>query len=197
MRINVSVSVNVSRSSLLQRYFAEDFFQTVGTNRHYFRWLVIGPARSGSPWHIDPHKVQSIVIKSFMFCDHVVDSSNPCTDVRLERSDLWEKAVAPIPSWRHSPRQGFHSLFLGTFLTLPGVILTEDDDGSDKFLASKPLKWLIEHYPFIPPENRPIEVTQLPGELIYVPSGWWHMVLNLVRAYTSTNLLLFFFFCIL
>jgi hypothetical protein len=37
-------------------------------------------------------------------------------------------------------------------------------------------------------------VTQLPGELIYVPSGWWHMVLNLVRAYTSTNLLLFFFF---
>lgn len=34
--------------------FQEDFFDVLDKNRPSFRWLVIGPARSGASWHVDP-----------------------------------------------------------------------------------------------------------------------------------------------
>ncbi|CAI5494213.1 unnamed protein product [Closterium sp. Naga37s-1] len=39
--------------------------------------------------------------------------------------------------------------------------------------------WWLEVYPLLRPEDKPMEVMQRPGETIYVPSGWWHSVLNL------------------
>ncbi|KDO34021.1 hypothetical protein SPRG_01295 [Saprolegnia parasitica CBS 223.65] len=41
------------------------------------------------------------------------------------------------------------------------------------------LEWYLNVYPTLAPEDRPYEVVQEPGETIYVPSGWWHLVLNL------------------
>jgi hypothetical protein len=34
----------------------------------------------------------------------------------------------------------------------------------------------LEVYPQLPVAMRPLEIVQQPGEIIYVPSGWWHMV---------------------
>jgi hypothetical protein len=36
-------------------YFAEDLFSVLGASRPDYRWMIIGPARSGSVWHIDPN----------------------------------------------------------------------------------------------------------------------------------------------
>lgn len=36
-------------------YFSEDLFQLVGEDRPDYRWIIIGPARSGSTFHRDPN----------------------------------------------------------------------------------------------------------------------------------------------
>lgn len=39
----------------IPQYFREDFFSVLDADtRPDFRWLVIGPARSGASWHVDP-----------------------------------------------------------------------------------------------------------------------------------------------
>ena len=39
--------------------------------------------------------------------------------------------------------------------------------------------WYCEIYPKLLPHERPLEIMQRPGDVIYVPAGWWHLVLNL------------------
>ncbi len=40
------------------------------------------------------------------------------------------------------------------------------------------LDWYLHIYPTLEDKDKPIEIIQEPGEVIYVPSGWWHLVLN-------------------
>ena len=42
-------------------------------------------------------------------------------------------------------------------------------------------------YPHLKPEERPIELIQEPGEIIFVPSGWWHTVLNVTDTIAVTQ----------
>ncbi|KAF9930519.1 hypothetical protein BGZ65_005320, partial [Modicella reniformis] len=39
--------------------------------------------------------------------------------------------------------------------------------------------WYLDVYPILEPEARPLEIVQRPGQTIFVPTGWWHMVLNM------------------
>ena len=40
-------------------------------------------------------------------------------------------------------------------------------------------RWFLEVYPSLPASLGIIEAVQRPGEVIFVPKGWWHCVLNL------------------
>ncbi len=46
---------------------------------------------------------------------------------------------------------------------------------------------LAQVYPSLRVEERPLEIIQRPGEVIFVPGGWWHMVLNLEASVAVTQ----------
>ncbi|XP_029433043.1 jmjC domain-containing protein 8 [Rhinatrema bivittatum] len=51
------------------------------------------------------------------------------------------------------------------------------------------LSWLTETYPLLPEEDRPLECTIRPGEVLYFPDHWWHATLNLdTSVFISTFL---------
>jgi len=50
--------------------------------------------------------------------------------------------------------------------------------GEMSYDAPFPLRWYLEVYPHLSKEQKPLECMLNPGEIIFVPSGWWHQVLN-------------------
>jgi hypothetical protein len=41
------------------------------------------------------------------------------------------------------------------------------------------LRWLRDVYPSLPADARPLECVQRPGDVVYVPSGWYHATVNI------------------
>ncbi|CAK9268959.1 unnamed protein product [Sphagnum jensenii] len=70
----------------------------------------------------------------------------------------------------------------------PAVIVhVDEDDGSVNFDGPTSLQWWLDVYPTLRQEEKPLECTQLPGETIFVPSGWWHCVLNIDPSIAVTQ----------
>ncbi len=58
---------------------------------------------------------------------------------------------------------------------------------SEYYAAPDVMKWFLNQYPNIPPDKKPIECVLEAGEVIFVPSGWWHQVLNLETSICVTQ----------
>jgi len=71
----------------------------------------------------------------------------------------------------------------------PGVNILYNPNGTmRKWKAPSPLKWLYDFYlKFTSVSDRPLEVIQYAGDMVYVPSGWWHMVINLEETVSVTQ----------
>ncbi|KAF8976183.1 hypothetical protein BGZ46_008478 [Entomortierella lignicola] len=116
------------------KYFEIDFFSLLSKEtRPSFRWILIGPQRTGAPWHVDP-----------------------------SGTSAWNTLLSGHKRWALYP---------------PHVIPPGHDPDSLERLSS--VEWYLDVYPSLPSGLRPIEIVQHPGQTIYVPSGWWHMVLNM------------------
>ncbi|KAK8692331.1 hypothetical protein V6N13_075799 [Hibiscus sabdariffa] len=130
--------------------FTEDFFDVLEKDRRPpFQWLVIGPARSGASWHVDP-----------------------------ALTSTWNTLLCGRKRWALYPP--------GT-VPLGVTVNVDDDDGDISVDSPSSLQWWLDFYPLLANENKPIECTQLPGETIFVPSGWWHCVLNLETTIAVTQ----------
>ncbi|XP_066350009.1 lysine-specific demethylase JMJ21-like isoform X3 [Miscanthus floridulus] len=144
-----------SAPTLLEDYsvphlFQEDFFDILEYDqRPAFRWLIIGPERSGASWHVDPGLTSA-----------------------------WNTLLCVRKRWALYPPG-----------RVPGgvTIHVNDEDGDVDIETPTSLQWWLDIYPHLPEQEKPLECTQLPGETIFVPSGWWHCVLNLETTIAVTQ----------
>lgn len=141
--------------SLLKDYcvphlFQDDFFDILDTDkRPSYRWLIIGPERSGASWHVDP-----------------------------ALTSAWNTLLCGRKRW---------ALYPPGKVPLGVTVHVNEVDGDVNIETPSSLQWWLDFYPLLADEDKPIECTQLPGETIYVPSGWWHCVLNLETTIAVTQ----------
>ncbi|KAI8550342.1 hypothetical protein RHMOL_Rhmol06G0098000 [Rhododendron molle] len=130
--------------------FQEDYFDVLDREkRPAFRWLIIGPERSGASWHVDP-----------------------------ALTSAWNTLLCGRKRW---------ALYPPGRVPAGVTVHVNEEDGDVNIETPSSLQWWLDFYPLLADEDKPIECTQLPGETIFVPSGWWHCVLNLETTVAVTQ----------
>ena len=117
--------------------FSPDLFQLSSKGGPPYRWILIGPERSGTGLHIDPLL-----------------------------TNAWVTLLQGRKRWLLFPPE-----------TPPELI---GMDGPTQIPSSI---WFSRYYDTVIEDDfpyKPVEVLQLPGETVFVPSSWPHLVLNLV-----------------
>lgn len=128
-------------------YFSEDLFKVLGENRPDFRWLIIGPSRSGSSFHKDPNATSA-----------------------------WNAVIRGRKKWLMFPPD----------CPPPGVFPSGDE--GDVTAPVSITEWFLNFYnreTIL--ENGALECIVEEGEIIFVPMGWWHCVLNLETSIAITQ----------
>lgn len=123
-----------------------DLLQHLGAEqRPDHTWIIVGPKRSGSVFHIDPNATHA-----------------------------WNACITGRKRW----------IFYPPGVPPPGIFPSED--GDEVALPLSVGEWIIqfweehiEQYHIRPKQNRPMECTTHPGDVVFVPHGWWHCVINL------------------
>ncbi|CAK7214809.1 hypothetical protein SBRCBS47491_002276 [Sporothrix bragantina] len=126
--------------------FGPDLFEVLGSQRPAHRWLIVGPARSGSTFHKDPNGTSA-----------------------------WNAVVRGAKYWILFPPGA----------AVPGVYVS-----ADKSEVTSPLsiaEWLLTFHEEARATPGCIEGICDEGEILHVPSGWWHLVVNLEPGMALTQ----------
>lgn len=128
-------------------YFREDLFGVLGDERPDYRWIIIGPAGSGSSFHVDPNSTSA-----------------------------WNAVIKGSKKWVLFPPD----------VIPPGV--HPSPDGADVASPVSIIEWFMNFYGARKNwKKKPIECICKAGEVIFVPNGWWHLVINLEESIAITQ----------
>ncbi|PIA54196.1 hypothetical protein AQUCO_00900624v1 [Aquilegia coerulea] len=128
-------------------YFREDLFSVLGNERPDYRWVIMGPAGSGSSFHIDPNSTSA-----------------------------WNGVIKGSKKWVLFPPD----------VVPPGV--HPSPDGAEVACPVSIIEWFMNFYGATKTwKKRPIECVCKAGEVIFVPNGWWHLVINLEESIAITQ----------
>eukprot|EP00049_Salpingoeca_infusionum_P014773 m.279811 g.279811 ORF g.279811 m.279811 type:complete len:541 (-) comp15748_c1_seq3:1176-2798(-) len=121
-------------------YFAmdRDLFCQLAEERPSYRWLIAGPPKSGSNWHIDPNNTHA-----------------------------WNALIFGEKRWIMTPPNH----------PPPGIF--PSPDGAIVATPVSITEWFVNYYEALRASGIPfLEGIQRPGDVVFVPHGWWHVVLN-------------------
>ncbi|KAG5475368.1 hypothetical protein LSCM1_03481 [Leishmania martiniquensis] len=130
-------------------YFArDDFFSTLGDRRPKFRWIIAGPQRAGSSFHVDPNYTSA-----------------------------WNANMTGRKRW----------LLFPPGATPPGVL-----PSADMTEVATPVsltEWLLNYYDasLQQLQHCGYECICEPGDIMFIPCGWWHFVINLEDSIAITQ----------
>ncbi|KAJ9624876.1 hypothetical protein H2203_004826 [Taxawa tesnikishii (nom. ined.)] len=127
----------------------QDLFSVLGDQRPHHRWLIIGPARSGSTFHKDPN--------------------GTCA---------WNAVLRGRKYWIMFPSSS-------NFPPPPGVFVSEDQSEVTSPLSIA--EWLLGFHAEARHTPGCIEAICEEGEMLYVPAGWYHLVVNLEESIALTQ----------
>jgi hypothetical protein len=117
--------------------FGPDYFAVLGEQRPDHRWMILGPARSGSTFHKDPNATSA-----------------------------WNAVLQGEKYWIMFPPT----------VTPPGVFVSDDQAEVTSPLSIA--EWLVSFHSIARKTPGCVEGICKAGEILYVPSGWWHLVVN-------------------
>ncbi|KZV86220.1 Clavaminate synthase-like protein [Exidia glandulosa HHB12029] len=137
--------------------FGEDLFRVMGAQRPDYRWLIAGPSRAGSTWHKDPNSTSA-----------------------------WNAVITGSKGWILFPPD----------IPPPGVFVSEDEAEVTAPLSLA--EWFSNYYAhalstYGPRARDPttrgkmIQGVCRAGEVMYIPAGWWHIVVNLESCVAVTQ----------
>ncbi|KAB8606265.1 hypothetical protein FH972_025894 [Carpinus fangiana] len=148
--------VSAAQSQLEDEYdyippttFHPDLFSPLAAQRPHHRWIILGPARSGSTFHKDPNATSA-------------------WNAVLRGSKYW----IMFPSGADIPSP-------------PGVYVSADQSEVTSPLSIA--EWLLSFHAEARRTKGCMEGICGEGEVLYVPSGWYHLVLNLEESLAITQ----------
>jgi hypothetical protein len=149
-KMNLSVGKHQpSPSYWIPECFGEDFFAVLRDKRPDDKWLIIGPARSGSTYHKDPNATSA-----------------------------WNAVLRGSKYWIMFPSSS-------SALPPPGVYVSADQSEVTSPLSIA--EWLLGFHAEARRTPGCLEAVCGEGEVLHVPSGWWHLVVNLEESIAITQ----------
>jgi len=146
--------------------FGEDLFAVLEDQRPDSHWLIVGPERSGSTFHKDPNATRSVNRVALMIA--VTDDVSSAWNAVLKGSKYWimftSSSSQPPP---------------------PGVFVSEDQSEVTSPLSIA--EWLLGFHAAARATPGCREGICNEGEVLHVPSGWWHLVVNLEPSIAITQ----------
>ena len=128
---------------------AQDLFSVLGPQRPDHRWLILGPARSGSTFHKDPNGTSA-----------------------------WNAVLQGAKYWIMFPSSS-------SLPPPPGVFVSADQSEVTSPLSIA--EWLLTFHAEARATPGCKEGVCHAGELLYVPAGWYHLVLNIEDSLALTQ----------
>lgn len=133
--------------------FGIDLFDHLGSSRPNNKWLILGPARSGSTFHKDPNGTSA-------------------WNAVLRGSKYWLMFPSTTASGKPLPPP-------------PGVFLSPD--GSEVTSPLSIAEYMISFHAAARKTPGCQEGICYQGEVLHVPSGWYHLVMNLDESLAITQ----------
>ena len=137
-------------------YFDDDLFAVLGEARPAHRWLIGGPRASGSTWHVDPNGTSA-----------------------------WNAVLSGRKKWimypPGAPPPGVHPSADGAEVATPLALAEWFTTFYSAHQERKAEAWAAARAAGKDPltcGSVPLEFNAPEGSLLFVPSGWWHMALN-------------------